>query len=79
MVAVVTNIFAYGGLFSCFGGYFVNKFGGSVTCSICMLISGIVTLLHPIALQLDFRLFLACRLVTGLCQVVFNFIYCAFQ
>ncbi|XP_065208301.1 sialin-like isoform X2 [Planococcus citri] len=70
-VALVISMFAYGGLFSFFGGFIVDRFGGSVTCAICMIISGIATLLHPIALQLSFDAFLACRFVTGLSQTFF--------
>ncbi|XP_065208435.1 vesicular glutamate transporter 3-like [Planococcus citri] len=67
-VALVISIFAYGGLFSFLGGFIVNFLGGSVSCAVFMVISGITTLLHPYALNVHFYYFLACRFITGLSQ-----------
>ncbi|XP_065225574.1 uncharacterized transporter slc-17.2-like [Planococcus citri] len=61
----VSSILWYGGLFAFFVGYFVDKFGGSGTCVISMMMCGALTILHPIILKFDYIGFLACRFVTG--------------
>ncbi|XP_065208424.1 vesicular glutamate transporter 3-like isoform X2 [Planococcus citri] len=71
-IGFVLSILSYGGLLSFLGTFPVNWFGGSVTCSVCMLVSGILTILHPAILYIDFQLFLACRILTGVFE---NFFY----
>ena len=58
-----------GGLFSFLGGFLVNYFGGAMTGTLSLFIAGVMTLLHPIALYTDFRLFLTCRFITGIFEV----------
>ncbi|XP_065208438.1 vesicular glutamate transporter 1-like [Planococcus citri] len=64
-VSIISSIYFYGGLFSVFGGYFVQKMGGSVSGAFAMTISGLLTMLQPAALYLDFRVFLTFRLLNG--------------
>ncbi|XP_065208426.1 vesicular glutamate transporter 3-like isoform X1 [Planococcus citri] len=71
-LGTVSNVLWYGGLFALFGGYFVDKFGGSVSCSMSLLIAGFLTIFHPAILYLDFNAFLVCRFVTGFFLNVFS-------
>ena len=71
-VGLVLSILAYGGLLSFLGGIFVDWLGGAANSSLCLLMAGLMTILHPAALYLDFRLFLACRFVTGMFEVLTN-------
>ncbi|XP_065225573.1 vesicular glutamate transporter 3-like [Planococcus citri] len=64
-IGTVSSILMYGGLFAFFVGYFVDKFGGSSTCAISMMICGVLTIIHPAILYLDYYAFLACRFATG--------------
>ncbi|XP_065208413.1 sialin-like isoform X2 [Planococcus citri] len=70
-IGLVLSILAYGGLLSFFGGFLVDWLGGAVNCSLCLFVAGTMTILHPAALYLDFRLFLACRFVTGVFESFF--------
>ncbi|XP_065208439.1 vesicular glutamate transporter 3-like [Planococcus citri] len=70
-VALVNSIISYGSLFSFMSGFIVDKLGGSVTCSLCMFLSGILTILHSAALEQNFYIFLACRFLTGLFESSF--------
>ncbi|KAL6955773.1 hypothetical protein U1Q18_051704, partial [Sarracenia purpurea var. burkii] len=42
-----------------------------MTCAWCLLISGTLTILHPVILYQDFYLFLACRFLTGVLEIFF--------
>ncbi|XP_065221904.1 vesicular glutamate transporter 3-like isoform X2 [Planococcus citri] len=64
-IGIVSCIHSYGGLIAFLGGYLVDKFGGSVSCSLSMMICGVLTILHPAILYLDYNLFLFCRFITG--------------
>ncbi|XP_065208442.1 vesicular glutamate transporter 3-like [Planococcus citri] len=64
-VGIVSSIISYGGLFSIGGGYFVNKLGGSVSGAVVLMICGVLTLLQPSTLYMDYRIFLSFRLLTG--------------
>ncbi|XP_065208477.1 vesicular glutamate transporter 3-like [Planococcus citri] len=64
-VASVLSMFYYGGLVSFMGGYIVSKLGGATSCALCLMLSGITTVLHPITLRYNFYLFMAIRFLTG--------------
>ncbi|KAL6990258.1 CDP-4-dehydro-6-deoxyglucose reductase [Sarracenia purpurea var. burkii] len=65
-IGIVSSMHSYGGFFAFIGGYFVDKLGGSVTCSMSMIVCGVLTILHPAVLYLNFNVFLVCRFVTGI-------------
>ncbi|XP_065225576.1 sodium-dependent phosphate transport protein 3-like isoform X2 [Planococcus citri] len=64
-IGTVSCILWYGGLFVFTAGFFVDKFGGSGTCVISMMMCGVLTILHPIILKFDYFGFLMCRFITG--------------
>ncbi|XP_065208466.1 uncharacterized transporter slc-17.2-like [Planococcus citri] len=65
-VGLVLSILFYGNLLSFLSGFVISKMGGSKSMSIMLLICGITTFLHPIALRSSFYLFLFCRFMTGI-------------
>lgn len=69
--ALVISILAYGGLFAIFADLVTNRIGGSVTCGWSLLFGGILTALHPCILYMNFYLFLACRFLTGIFEMLF--------
>ncbi|XP_065208417.1 vesicular glutamate transporter 2-like isoform X2 [Planococcus citri] len=70
-VGIVTSLINYGGLLAFVNGFVINKFGGSVSCAFCMLLSGFATILHPVALYQGFYTFLLCRFLTGIVEAAF--------
>ncbi|XP_065223016.1 vesicular glutamate transporter 3-like [Planococcus citri] len=64
-IGTVSSILWYGGLFAFTAGFFVDKFGGSGTCVISMMICGVLTILLPVILKNDYFGFLMCRFITG--------------
>ncbi|XP_065208486.1 vesicular glutamate transporter 2-like isoform X2 [Planococcus citri] len=67
-VGFILSISYYGGLSACVGGYVVSKLGGATGCTISLLFIGITTMLNPISLYYGFYVFLACRVLTGICE-----------
>lgn len=50
-------------------GLLAKRYGGKITLAVSTLISGILTLLHPIAARAGgWQLFMACRILVGLSQ-----------
>ncbi|XP_065208484.1 vesicular glutamate transporter 3-like [Planococcus citri] len=64
-VGSVFSMFYYGGLVSFMGGYVVSKLGGATSCALCLMLSGITTVLHPITSSHNFYAFLIIRFLTG--------------
>ncbi|XP_065205536.1 vesicular glutamate transporter 1-like [Planococcus citri] len=64
-VGFALSITACGGLLAFFGGFFVDWFGGAVSCAVFSFIGGIMTTLQPVTLKLGFNLFLVCRFIAG--------------
>lgn len=71
-VGVILSTFSYGALLSFFGAIPAAIFGPSLSCTFAIFIMGFTTLLHPIALYLNFYLFLGCRFLAGLFEGFFN-------
>ncbi|XP_065208452.1 sialin-like [Planococcus citri] len=71
-VGAILSMFAYGGLVSFLGSYFVSRIGGATFCALTMMTSGIMTIFHPILLQYSFYLFLMCRFVVGISESLLN-------
>ncbi|XP_065221784.1 putative inorganic phosphate cotransporter isoform X2 [Planococcus citri] len=70
-IGIILSSSSYGGFLSFVSGFLVHKLGGSTNASLCMLISGLTTLIQPLALHLDLWSFLLCRFVTGIFESFF--------
>ncbi|XP_065208459.1 vesicular glutamate transporter 2-like isoform X2 [Planococcus citri] len=64
-ISLVLGLIHCGGLLSFTSGFVISKLGGSMSCTLSMIICGITTFLYPICLRYNFHLFLVFRLVTG--------------
>ncbi|XP_065208450.1 uncharacterized transporter slc-17.2-like [Planococcus citri] len=67
-VGSTLSIFYYGGFVAFLVSFMVSRIGGATSCSLTMMVSGIITILHPISLQHSFFLFLVCRFIVGISE-----------
>ncbi|XP_065203004.1 vesicular glutamate transporter 3-like isoform X2 [Planococcus citri] len=67
-VSLVLNMFAYGSLFIPLGGIISQKFGGSTTLGVTMMLSGVALIFSPYSLYVNFYVFLALRGLLGFFQ-----------
>ncbi|XP_065208490.1 vesicular glutamate transporter 3-like [Planococcus citri] len=66
LIGIIISTIPYGGFFSIIGGFMASKLGGSVTCSISMMICGILTMFHPLSVYHSLNALLICRFLTGI-------------
>ena len=71
-IGLILSTHSYGFLFSPMGGHLAIKFGGSVTFGTTTLLMAVLTALNPAALKLNYYIFFACRIITGLFDVRAN-------
>lgn len=69
---VILSSFSWGLLFSPCGGLLATKFGGVKTFGLGICVTGLLTMVSPLLLKLNFFIYLVGRFMEGISEVCYN-------
>lgn len=71
---LILSAFSWGYMFAPLGALVANKFGGAIGYGVGIAATGLLTVLTPLLMDLDLKIYLVARVLEGVFEVLDHFI-----